>query len=240
MRPTAQGMPAAAAFCPYKVLGVEPGADEGAIRRAYKKQALHTHPDKAGGSAVAFANVQRAFEAISKGTGPGETTAGSTASADVSSYLGPRLSSADISEYRSNYVGSAAEERDATEAFIAARGDVTKMYEKVFFLEDASDVTRVTRILRKMKPTIDSTLAGEAEQAWAAFKQSSTALRKTLRSRAKFRKLVEECDRKAQTRSQEVVVAPKPQREMTLLERLWIETGDPPEVPARTPKRSRR
>ena len=44
----------------YEVLGVDPGADEAAIRRAYRRRAMETHPDR-GGSKEAFQQVQEAL-----------------------------------------------------------------------------------------------------------------------------------------------------------------------------------
>ncbi len=46
---------------PLTILGVEPGADEQALRRAFRKRALETHPDRGGDPAV-FRAVQRAYE----------------------------------------------------------------------------------------------------------------------------------------------------------------------------------
>ncbi len=45
------------------VLGVEPGASTDAFRRAYKKRALETHPDR-GGTAEAFRAVQQSYERL--------------------------------------------------------------------------------------------------------------------------------------------------------------------------------
>lgn len=49
----------------YKVLNVGTSADEAEIRRAYRIAALHTHPDKEGGSKEAFHAVAVAFEVLS-------------------------------------------------------------------------------------------------------------------------------------------------------------------------------
>ncbi len=56
---------------PYAVLGVAPGADPAAVRRAFRRCARHTHPD-AGGDAQAFVRVHRAYEMLS---GPTRRTA---------------------------------------------------------------------------------------------------------------------------------------------------------------------
>ncbi|KAA9155125.1 nuclease-related domain-containing protein [Microbacterium lushaniae] len=47
----------------YEVLGVEAGADDDALRRAYRLRLRQTHPD-AGGDAAVFIQVQRAWELI--------------------------------------------------------------------------------------------------------------------------------------------------------------------------------
>ncbi|MFT3924115.1 MAG: J domain-containing protein [Myxococcales bacterium] len=45
-------------------LGLEPGASQLEIKRAYRRRALETHPDR-GGDADSFAKVQRAYERLS-------------------------------------------------------------------------------------------------------------------------------------------------------------------------------
>lgn len=49
----------------YDVLGVPKNADEAAIKKAYKKQALKFHPDRAGGDKEKFQEVSEAFEVLS-------------------------------------------------------------------------------------------------------------------------------------------------------------------------------
>jgi hypothetical protein len=53
----------------WSILGLEPGALPSAIRSAYKKRALETHPDQ-GGDADAFRDVQRAYERLRERVGP--------------------------------------------------------------------------------------------------------------------------------------------------------------------------
>lgn len=47
----------------YEVLGVEPDADDDALRRAYRLKLRESHPDT-GGDAAAFVQVQRAWELV--------------------------------------------------------------------------------------------------------------------------------------------------------------------------------
>ncbi|CAG8632849.1 14578_t:CDS:2, partial [Acaulospora colombiana] len=52
----------------YKILGVERSADDDAIKKAYKKQALKWHPDRNAGSEEAsakFKDISEAFEVLS-------------------------------------------------------------------------------------------------------------------------------------------------------------------------------
>lgn len=49
-----------------RVLGVDRGADEAAIRRAYRERAKETHPDTDGGDEAAFKRVSRAYERLSE------------------------------------------------------------------------------------------------------------------------------------------------------------------------------
>ncbi|MFB6143312.1 MAG: J domain-containing protein [Halorientalis sp.] len=57
---TAQGPSDADA---YRVLGLEPGADEGAVRRAYRERVKEVHPDN-GGDVETFKQVTRAYERL--------------------------------------------------------------------------------------------------------------------------------------------------------------------------------
>jgi hypothetical protein len=54
--------PAASAW---SLLGLEPGATPAEVKRAFKKRALDTHPDR-GGRAEDFVAVQRAYDKLSK------------------------------------------------------------------------------------------------------------------------------------------------------------------------------
>ena len=55
---------------PHAVLGVAPGADQAEIHAAYRTAVRRTHPD-AGGTAVAFEEVQEAYEALRDTPGRG-------------------------------------------------------------------------------------------------------------------------------------------------------------------------
>lgn len=46
----------------YTVLGVKENASQDELRKAYRKQSLKTHPDKAGGSKEAFILVKEAYD----------------------------------------------------------------------------------------------------------------------------------------------------------------------------------
>jgi hypothetical protein len=45
----------------YQILGVKPDADKDTLKRAYRKKALSSHPDRVGGSHRAFALVYQAY-----------------------------------------------------------------------------------------------------------------------------------------------------------------------------------
>lgn len=55
---------AALASDPYAALGVAPSADEGSVRRAYRRRVLETHPDRPDGSSAEFRRVQAAYDAL--------------------------------------------------------------------------------------------------------------------------------------------------------------------------------
>ena len=56
---------------PYEVLGVDPDADDGVVRRAYRERVKEAHPDH-GGSAEEFRAVRTAYERIKAGDVPDE------------------------------------------------------------------------------------------------------------------------------------------------------------------------
>jgi curved DNA-binding protein CbpA len=49
---------------PYRVLGVPPGASSEQLHDAYRRLVKQTHPDRPGGSAERFAEVQEAYEEL--------------------------------------------------------------------------------------------------------------------------------------------------------------------------------
>jgi curved DNA-binding protein CbpA len=51
---------------PFEILGVDPGADDDAVERAYRRKVMETHPDQ-GGSTEAFQLVRAAYDAIESG-----------------------------------------------------------------------------------------------------------------------------------------------------------------------------
>jgi len=53
---------------PYDVLGVRMGASEDEIKKAYRKKAMETHPDR-GGDAEKFKEVNAAYDALKNGGG---------------------------------------------------------------------------------------------------------------------------------------------------------------------------
>ena len=48
----------------YEILGIDRGADEDEIKRAFRKRALEVHPDKNGGSHEEFIKVREAYECL--------------------------------------------------------------------------------------------------------------------------------------------------------------------------------
>jgi hypothetical protein len=62
---TARSGPSAAEA--YAALGLDPGADDGAVRRAYREKVKQVHPDAEGGSEDAFKRVNEAYERLSGG-----------------------------------------------------------------------------------------------------------------------------------------------------------------------------
>lgn len=50
----------------YRTLGLDPGADEPAIRQAYREKVKETHPDTEGGTERRFKRVNEAYERLSE------------------------------------------------------------------------------------------------------------------------------------------------------------------------------
>ncbi|MFB6116875.1 ferredoxin Fer [Halosegnis sp.] len=65
---------------PFDVLGIDPGADEETVERAYRRRAKETHPDR-GGSREAFKRVRRAYDLILAGEVETETQDNSASAA---------------------------------------------------------------------------------------------------------------------------------------------------------------
>ena len=51
----------------YEVLGMDPGTEMAQVRSIFRKLSLRTHPDRPGGDATAFRQVEEAMRAISEG-----------------------------------------------------------------------------------------------------------------------------------------------------------------------------
>jgi DnaJ-domain-containing protein 1 len=51
----------------YRRLGLEPGADESAVKRAYRERVKEVHPDTESGDQEAFKEVTRAYERLTEG-----------------------------------------------------------------------------------------------------------------------------------------------------------------------------
>ncbi|HTJ84097.1 MAG TPA: J domain-containing protein [Polyangiaceae bacterium] len=64
--PPTEGSHPAQRASAWAILGLEPGASEDEIKRAYRKKALETHPDRGGDPAV-FRAVQHAYERALRG-----------------------------------------------------------------------------------------------------------------------------------------------------------------------------
>jgi curved DNA-binding protein CbpA len=93
---------------PFDVLGIEPGADEAEIDRAYRRRVKETHPDQ-GGSAAEFGRVREAYEELKSGAGiEPEPTAASATSAAERSAAGSAASGSDTGGGRRTEPGGRA------------------------------------------------------------------------------------------------------------------------------------
>ena len=52
----------------YAILGLQPGADAGAVEQAYKRLIKQHHPDRQGGNAARAAEINRAYRELRRGT----------------------------------------------------------------------------------------------------------------------------------------------------------------------------
>jgi hypothetical protein len=50
----------------HRILGVEPGADEGTVKQAYRDRIKDVHPDTSGGDEDEFKRVRAAYEVLSE------------------------------------------------------------------------------------------------------------------------------------------------------------------------------
>ncbi|MFB6159921.1 MAG: DnaJ domain-containing protein [Haloferacaceae archaeon] len=51
----------------YRTLGLDPGAGQDAVERAYRERVKETHPDAGAGDEETFKRVKRAYEALDEG-----------------------------------------------------------------------------------------------------------------------------------------------------------------------------
>ena len=66
-----QGQPASSRLSQreaYKALGLDPGADEEAVRTAYRERVKEVHPDRPSGDEDEFKRVTRAYEQLTDGS----------------------------------------------------------------------------------------------------------------------------------------------------------------------------
>lgn len=52
----------------YRALGLDPGADDDAVRTAYRERVKEVHPDRPSGDEDEFKRVNRAYEQLTKGS----------------------------------------------------------------------------------------------------------------------------------------------------------------------------
>ncbi len=63
-RATVGGSSGPSAAEAYRILGIDAGADDDAIREAYREKVKRVHPDRADGNEAAFKRVNRAYERV--------------------------------------------------------------------------------------------------------------------------------------------------------------------------------
>jgi curved DNA-binding protein len=62
---------------PYQILGLNPGANEDEVKKAYRKLAMKHHPDR-GGDEAEFKRIKEAYEILTSGAGPSFAPFGDT------------------------------------------------------------------------------------------------------------------------------------------------------------------
>ncbi|WP_435155003.1 J domain-containing protein [Haladaptatus sp. DFWS20] len=63
-RATVNGSPGPSPAEAYRILGLDAGADDDAIKEAYREKVKTVHPDRADGNEEAFKRVNRAYERV--------------------------------------------------------------------------------------------------------------------------------------------------------------------------------
>ena len=74
----------------YELLGLEPSADSGTIRAAWRRAAFAAHPDRNGGDYAPFMRAKEAYELIASAPAGRPTNAGSGTSSSGSGRAGAR------------------------------------------------------------------------------------------------------------------------------------------------------
>jgi DnaJ family protein C protein 9 len=180
----------------YTILGVSRTANVEEIKRAYRRSALKYHPDhnKSASANEEFALLAKIHETLTDTnkrryydqTGEENSEEGNDLG-DLDAYeywrtIFPAISEADIETFRLEYINSAAELEDISEAYKNHDGDLQSVFESVPFA-DSANLDRIISILtqqlgakynskqiekfRRQWKTMESSEATEAEEAKA-------------------------------------------------------------------------
>lgn len=169
---------------PYSVLQVARDASEAAVRQAYRKQALRTHPDKVAAGASSnthtFAQVAWAYAILGdKQRRKLYDTTGATSASDLLSgdddfdwkdffhtCYENAVSGRAVEEFRRAYQGSEEERDDLLAAYKAHSGDMDSVFASVMCSDEQVDMPRFCKI-------IDEAISAGEVEAYRAYARTA-------------------------------------------------------------------
>ncbi|KAI9741384.1 MAG: hypothetical protein M1834_003101 [Cirrosporium novae-zelandiae] len=174
---------------PYQILGIESTATADEVKKAYRKQALKYHPDKAktedkDEAHKQFQNIAFAYAILSdeRRRRRYDTTGNTAESLDLDDddfnwidffreQYSKVVTEAALDNMKNNYQGSEEEKRDLLAAFQKYKGKLNSVYQQIMFANPLEDEDRLREI-------IDQAIEDEEVEAYDAYINESEASKK--------------------------------------------------------------
>ena len=179
-----------AKFAFYEILGVSQSATAREIRIAYKVRALQFHPDKPGGSADKFQEIQKAYECL--GDPDKRELYDAYGDPEASAFRWEPITEERIRAYENAYRYSEEESADVIQYYKEYKGDMTNMLEFIMCStsEDSERFLKIIqdgiqdKLIKKLKHFTPKTIKA-AQTAAVKLKKQEIRNRKAVAKSAK-------------------------------------------------------